>query len=242
MNTVQTKAPPNVIVPDTATGTSIGRKLLMAGTGIMLIGFVFGHMIGNLQIFLGQDKLNAYAQTLHDLGPLIWSVRLVMLVAIAIHIFFGIKLWWQNRKARPESYRLNATVQATLASRTMIYTGVGILLYVVYHLLHFTLVTTNPQFANLTDSLGRFDVYSMVVLGFQNWIVSGVYITAMAFLCFHLSHGFFSVFQTLGLIRPSIEAKLRGAVYLMALMLFLGYISMPIAVLLGVIQLPKGVI
>jgi len=130
--------------------------------------------------------------------------------------------------------------KATLASRTMIWTGLGILFYVVYHLLQFTWVVTNPQYATLTDPLGRHDVYSMVVIAFQNPIISGVYILAMIFLGFHVSHAASSFFQTLGWNTTRVEPILKKVAYTLAILLFIGYTSIPVAVLLGLVKLPGG--
>ena len=171
-----------IAIPQTEPGSgysSIGKKIWMAITGLAFIGFVTGHLIGNLQIFLGQDKLNAYAVFLHDLGKVLWIVRGTMALFLIIHAWTGIRLYLQNKAARPISYRKQESVETGLTSRTMIWTGIGILLYVVYHLLHFTFITTNPEYASLTDSVGRFDVYSMVILGYQNYLISGVYLVAM---------------------------------------------------------------
>ena len=236
----QVKASPPMSPAQTFVGSSIGKKIFMAVTGTVLTLFVFGHMLGNLQIFIGQNQLNTYAVKLHELGPILWIIRLLMATFALVHIFYGIRLWLEDRHARPESYKFKDTVQATLASRTMIYTGVGILLYVIYHLLHFTLIVTNPEYAGLTDPQGRYDVYSMVILGFQNYLISAVYIVAMAFLCYHLSHGVESVFQTLGLNSDRFRKCLRRVSLVVSWILFIGYVSIPLAVLAGCITLPGG--
>lgn len=239
MTTVTTKTIPASIAGQSSY-SSIGKKILMAITGITFIGFVSGHLVGNLQIFLGQEKLNTYAELLHHLGGLLWIVRGTLLVFLAIHVWTAIRLYFQNRSARPVSYRKQESIEAGVTSKTMIWSGLGILLYVVYHLLHFTFVVTNPEYAGLTDSAGRFDVYSMVILGYQNYLISGVYIVAMLSLAFHINHALPSLFQTLGLNRPSVRPWLKRLGTLAALLFFFGYCSMPAAVLLNIIKLPGG--
>jgi succinate dehydrogenase / fumarate reductase cytochrome b subunit len=233
--TVLVQVPPKVYLK-----TSIGRKVLMAITGLIQFGFVVGHMVGNLQIFIGQDQLNAYAQALKDLPLLTWSVRVIVLASVTIHIWNAVRLYFENRASRPIKYVINSTVQASLASRTMFWTGLGILLYVLYHLLQFTFIVTNPQYAHLTDAAGRHDVYSMVVLGFQNYIISGVYIVALFLLFYHLTHAIFSMLQTLGLNNPRVQPTLKAIGYVISAVIFIGYVSIPVAVLVGSINLPVG--
>ncbi len=240
MSTVEIKANPTQ--PQvTLIGSSVGKKIFMAVSGLVLFGFVVGHLTGNLQIFLGQDKLNTYAQLLKDLPALTWTVRVIMFIFLAIHVWRGIQLYFENRFSRPIRYVINATVQAPLASRVMIFTGGGIFLYVVYHLLHYTFIVTNPQYVNLHDTLGRHDVYSMVVLSFRNGWISAVYLVAMASLCYHLSHAIPSFFQTLGLNNENAEPKLKALGWIVAILIFVGYSAIPSAVLTGIITLPEGV-
>jgi len=220
--------------------SSIGKKLFMAVTGLVMFFFVMGHLVGNLQIFMGQNQLNTYAQALKDLPALTWSVRTVIFICLVIHVWRGIQLYFENWFSRPVRYKVNATVQASLASRTMIFTGGGILLYVVYHLLHYTFIVTNPQYAGLHDALGRHDVYSMVVLGFQNGWISAVYILAMMSLCYHLTHAIPSFFQTLGLNNENTRSRFAVLGWLVAIVIFVGYTVIPVAVLLHNIKLPEG--
>jgi len=240
MSTVQTRPLP-ANVEAKFISSSLGKKVFMAVTGLLLVLWVTGHLIGNLQIFMGQNQLNKYAQALKDAAALIWVVRLIMLTVLGIHVWRGIQLYLENRASRPVRYAVNKTNKASLASRTMIWSGLGIFTYLIYHLLQFTFVTTNPEFANLHDSLGRHDVYSMVVLGFQNVIVSVVYIIAMFFLFYHLSHAVKSMFQTMGFNNDRWESRLTALAYLVATFFFVGYSSIPVAVLLNIIKLPGGV-
>lgn len=240
MTVAQTKAVPIQPPQKAFTKTSIGRKVLMAVTGPILFGFLVGHMIGNLQIFIGQDQLNTYAQALKDLPYLTYTVRVIMLAVLIIHVWNAVRLYFENRASRPIKYVINNTVQASLASRTMFWTGLGVFLYVVYHLLHFTFIVTNPRYEHLVDAVGRHDVYSMVVLGFQNYLISGVYIVAMFLVAYHLSHAIFSFLQTLGLNNPHIQTTLKLIAYAISVVIFIGYVSMPVAVLAGYINLPAG--
>ncbi len=220
--------------------SSIGKKFLMAITGFTFVGFVIGHMIGNLQLFVGQDQLNTYAVTLHKLGGVLWLIRGLLATFFIIHIWTGIRLWLQNNSARPTGYQREDTVQASISSRTMIWSGVSVLVYVAYHLAHFTFITTNPEYASLTDNLGRFDVYSMVILGFQNIWISAIYLAAMVAVAFHVNHAVPSLLQTLGLTRDRYRNALKRLGNAIAIIVFIGYTSMPIAVLAGVITLPGG--
>lgn len=217
--------------------TSVGKKLVVAVTGLMMIGFVMGHLAGNLQIFMGQNQINTYAEKLRHLGPLLWVVRMILLATVAAHALVSLQLAVENRAARPAPYAHEDTVQATLASRTMVASGILLAAFIVYHLLHFTFRLMHPSFAHLTDSLGRHDTYTMMVLGFQNKWVSAFYVLAMGSLCFHLSHGASSWAQTLGLADAKYLACLKQAAQVFALLIFAGYISMPVCVLLNIIQL-----
>jgi succinate dehydrogenase / fumarate reductase, cytochrome b subunit len=219
--------------------TSVGKKSIVAITGALLLGFVIAHMLGNLQIFLGPDKINSYAKTLQDLGGLLWIARIGLLVAFVVHIGMAIKLTLENKAARPIPYAVNKVHHASLASRIMPYTGTVILAFVIYHLLHFTLASFNPEYKTLLDEQGRHDVYKMVIAGFSNPLSSLFYILAQACLALpigHLSHGIFSIFQTLGVNHPNIDARTKAASVAVSLIIFLGNSSIPVAVLAGVIK------
>lgn len=233
--------------------SSIGRKILMAVTGIVLIGFVVGHLVGNLQVFQDPDHLNGYAQFLHQLGPLLWVARIGLIVAVVIHIWAGVALSLENVKARgPEPYGVKHTIQATLASRTMKWTGLVVLAFLFYHLAHFTF--GGAQAATFKENLKPYlmqheyrvagfpvvsagasvpDVHSMVILGFQSTVVSVFYIIAVGLLSFHLLHGFDSLFQTLGLRSTRWGSGLRTFVVVFCLAYFVGNLAIPGAVLSG---------
>jgi succinate dehydrogenase / fumarate reductase cytochrome b subunit len=221
--------------------SSIGSKVLMALSGAALLGFVVMHMLGNLQVFLGADALNAYAKGLHDLGALLWVARLGLLGALFVHVVMAFRLWSANREARPSRYAFQATVQAPITSRSMIMSGASLLLFIVYHLLHFTLGVVGAEYsANTTltmlDGEQVRDVYHMVVTGFAHPAVSLSYIAAMLLLGAHLSHGIQSLFQSLGLSAPKYRPLIKKAGPGLAAVLVLGNISMPVAVLLGLIK------
>ena len=212
--------------------TSVKKKIIMAITGLMLYGFVIMHMVGNLQVFAGPEKLNAYAKFLQSLGGLLWVARFVLLAAVGTHIYVAVKLTLENAAARPVPYLKQQTRVASYASRTMKYSGLIIFAFIVYHLLHFTLAVTDAEASRLKE---MHDVYGMVVAGFSNPIVSLSYIFAIGLLCIHLSHGFFSLFQSLGINQPEYDAKLKLAANIFALGIFLGNSSMPVAVLLKIV-------
>jgi len=219
MNISVTSKPP-VGIPAHLLEISIGQKVLMAVSGFIAFGFVCGHMLGNLQVFISQNQMNTYAEKLQSLGPLLWAIRLFLLATLIIHVWFGIKLKLEAWSARPTGYQKSNTVKATLASRTMIWTGLIILLFVIYHLLHYTFRVTNPELANLTDPLGRPDVYTMVIIGFSNPIVSTFYVVAVGLLSYHLSHGVASMFQSLGLNSDKWQVRLHRLAWVATVILF----------------------
>jgi succinate dehydrogenase / fumarate reductase cytochrome b subunit len=217
--------------------SSVGKKMIVAVSGIVLILFVVGHLLGNLQIFLGPDWINAYSQHLRDLGPLLWVIRIFLLVTVIIHIYATIDLAIDNRRARPDAYIDKQHVKATFASRHMVMSGLIVLAFIIYHLAHFTFRKTDPRFPLLKlDPLNRYDVYSMMVYGFQNYFVSAFYILGLFLLALHLSHGSSSFFQSLGLNDKKLTPRLATGGRIFAWLLFVGYTSIPVAVLLGLIK------
>lgn len=222
--------------------SSLGRKFLMAVTGVLLFGFVIGHLLGNLQIFLGPDALNAYGHTLQSMPKAVWAARLGLLATVLIHIWTAITLARENRAARPVAYAQWSPAAASYASRTMVMSGLIIAAFVVYHLLHFTARTqainlTGQDFhafrTTLANGEGAHDIYRMMVTGFSQPLVSMFYLVAMALLCLHLSHGVSAMFQSLGLKNkvcgPLIDRFAKAAAWV----IFLGYASIPLAVLFG---------
>jgi succinate dehydrogenase / fumarate reductase, cytochrome b subunit len=216
--------------------SSIGKKYVVAVTALLLILYVLGHLVGNLQIYLGPDRINAYAKFLHDLGPILWVVRVILLAAFVIHIVATIQLAQENRLAKPQKYAVAGYQRSTMASRTMIVSGLIVLCFVIYHLLQFTLQVTDPEFREVHDSIGRHDVYRMLILGFRHPLVSLFYVIALFLLTTHLSHGFASVVQTLGINNRKIANFVSTGGQTLAWIVFAGYISIPVTILLGIIR------
>jgi len=211
--------------------SSLGKKYVMALTGFALFAFVIAHMAGNLQIFLGPDSINAYAAFLKARPGLLWGARIGLLVVVILHITAAIQLVRINRRARPIGYNDNKVVASSLAQRTIFMSGLIILAFIIYHLLHFTFGATNPEYLGYHDPLGRHDVYRMMIVGFSNIWVSIFYIIAMGLLCLHLSHGVSSMFQSLGLRRRAITRSINLFAKTMALVIFVGNVAIVVAVL-----------
>ncbi|MGA8656628.1 MAG: succinate dehydrogenase cytochrome b subunit [Chthoniobacterales bacterium] len=216
--------------------SSIGKKITVALTGLILIVYVLGHLAGNLQIYLSPERLNAYAEFLHALGPLLWLIRIFLLAAFIIHIVATVQLTLQNRRAKPQKYAVAGYQRSTTASRTMIVSGLIVLCFVIYHLLQFTFQTTNPEFHELRDSVGRHDVYRMVILGFQQPLISLFYALGLFLLTLHLSHGFASVTQTLGINNRKLAGLVSTGGQTLAWLVFAGYVSIPLTILLGIVR------
>jgi succinate dehydrogenase / fumarate reductase cytochrome b subunit len=220
--------------------SSIGKKLIVALTGIVLIAYVIGHLIGNLQIYISPAQINRYAEFLHSMGPILWLIRAFLLACFALHIFTTILLAIENRLARPDRYSVKVSVRTTAAARTMVLSGVILLCFVIFHLLQFTARPAGLGFPSYLLPDGHTDVYTMVIRGFMNPFASGFYILGMFLLCSHLSHGFSSFLQTLGLNSPKIAHALETGGVILAWLIFAGYTSIPVSVLLGILKLRTG--
>ncbi len=220
--------------------SSIGRKVIMAFSGLGLLLFVTIHAAGNLQIFLGQEAFNAYAAQLKAIPVVLWGARAGLFAFFAGHIVMALGLTRTKRAARSRSYAVKRSVQLGYAARTVLTSGLVIWAFVAYHLLHFTLGVTDPAHYHLTDAQGRHDVYSMVVHGFQNVYVSSAYIIAMLLLGLHLSHGTSSLWKSLGLTYPTLSRVLVHGGRLLTTIIIGGFIAIPLSVLLGWVTLPKG--
>ena len=220
--------------------SSIGRKLVVALTGVALLLFVLVHMLGNLQVFLGPDALNTYAAKLHSLGGLLWVARLGLLAMAALHVGLALKLAAENRAARGTPYVASGRIQSTPGARSMVLTGLMVAAFVLYHLAHFTWHSVHAEFAGKLDALGRPDVYSMVVGSFGQPLIAGLYVVAMLLLGLHLSHGVASVFQSLGWNHPRTEPLQRRLGAGLAALIVVGNCSMPLAVVFGLVSLPGG--
>ena len=213
--------------------SSLGRKYVMGVTGLLLFGFVIAHMLGNLQIFLGQDVINEYAASLKGLPALLWALRLGLLLLVVLHIMSAVQLAIENRRARPSGYDRGKPVASSYAARTILLTGLIIFAFVVFHLGHFTIGFVDPQLLELRDAIGRHDVYTMMVRGFSSPVVSILYIVSTGLLCLHLSHGVSSSFQSLGLRSNSTLRFFNRLAAASAALIFIGNSSIPIAILAG---------
>ena len=231
----------------------------MALTGLVLVLFVMGHMLGNLQIFLGAEVINAYAYKLHHVLPTaaLWAIRIFLLVCIAIHIWAAVTLTLDNRKARPQGYDEDKPIQATYSSRTMRMSGVILLAFIFFHIAHFTVRSVpgmqyeEPGVLNSTEvplvkggeavlkngqTVTTFNVNDMMVAGFQVWWVSAFYIVATGLLCMHLTHGVSSMFQTVGLRNGLWRKRLDVVALVYGWVVFLGFAIIPLATLTGVLE------
>jgi succinate dehydrogenase / fumarate reductase cytochrome b subunit len=232
--TAATKAAPSRIAA--LWSSVIGKKVVMAVTGAVLVLFVIGHMVGNLKIFSGAEEINAYSRFLREVGwpefgygQLLWLVRSVLFVSAILHITAAVQLTRMNWQARPVGYETRKNVETSWGAVTMRWGGLLLAVFIVFHLFHFTggRVGFEPgQFEHLM-------VYQNVVAGFQNVPIALFYIVAMGALCFHLDHGIWSMLQTLGWVNKDNTNSLRMVSRIVALTIFAGFISVPISVLAG---------
>ena len=220
--------------------SSIGRKWIVALTGIILVLFVVGHLVGNLSVFLGPDAINAYALFLQGLGEILWVIRIVLLACVVLHIWFTITLWRENLKARPQKYAVKNDLGTTVYVRLMRLSGLVVLAFVLFHLAEFTWQAFNPEFRTWVDAQGRHDVYRMIIAGFSNPFVSAFYILAIGLLAMHLSHGIASLFQTLGVTTAKLRPVFEQGGRLIAWVIFAGYVSIPLAVFFHLLRYPAG--
>jgi succinate dehydrogenase / fumarate reductase cytochrome b subunit len=224
-------AAPGIAAPVRALrfwNTTIGKKAVMAVSGLILALFVLGHLIGNLQIFLGPDQFNGYARTLRHLPEIVWPVRAILLVMVLLHIWSSLQLAVVKSEARPVGYRKKQAAGSSYASRTMYWSGPIIAAFVIYHLMQFTFGAGGTPYH-------EFDAYGNVISGFRVPIVSIFYIVAMGLLCLHLRHGLWSLFQSLGFSHPRHTPAIQRAASLVSLFVFFGFSSIPVAVMLHVI-------
>lgn len=222
-------------------GSTLGRKYIMALTGLGMVFFVTAHMIGNLQLFLGPESLNRYAHFLQSNMELLWPARIGLLAMVGLHVWAALKLSVENKAARPIEYgHGQPPVGVTFAARMMLAGGGIIALFIVFHILHYTVCAQavnfiGVDFKNLTDANGHHDVFAMVVYGFsaKAWYVALFYIIAVGFLSLHLSHGISAMFQSLGLRNHTWWPTISQGAKIWAVVLFLGYAVVPAAVLAG---------
>jgi succinate dehydrogenase / fumarate reductase cytochrome b subunit len=216
---------------------AIGKKVVMAITGLILFGYVVGHLIGNLQIYASDpDQINRYAAFLHNPANVVplWAIRVFLLGAVILHITASIQLWNLNRAARPVGYKKKDDASTSYASRTMLWSGPIVAAFIIFHVLHLTVGAVLP-IQDIAEN--HPNVRYNVITGFQNYYVSGFYILAMILLCMHLSHGLWSLVQSLGFSHPKYTPMVRKASTLIAILIGIGNCSIPIAVMAGLLTL-----
>lgn len=208
-----------------------GKKVVMAVTGCILFLFIIGHLLGNLLVFEGRARINAYAQFLHFDATLLWIVRIVLIVSVVLHITATMQLALRNKRARPVGYSRKEAINSSYASRTMYWSGPIVLAFVIFHLLQFTAGYIHPGSQFIEG-----DVYHNLVAGFQVWWVSAWYIFAILLLGFHLRHGIWSMFQSVGYNHPRHTPLLKKSALIIAVLIVLGYISIPISIVTGLVK------
>ena len=216
--------------------TALGKKVVMALTGLAFWGFVLGHMAGNLKLFMGAEAINHYAEFLREVGQpllprtaLLWIARLGLIASLILHVHAAVALTALNRRARPQDYEMRDVQQASWASRTMRWTGFALLAFVIYHLMHFTWGNAHPDFI-------QGDVHHNLTVAFSNGLVVAIYIVAMVLLALHLWHGLWSMFQSLGWNHPRYNPWRRAFAVVFALVISLGFIAVPAAIALGLVK------
>jgi succinate dehydrogenase / fumarate reductase cytochrome b subunit len=218
---------------------TVGRKIVMAVTGLGMALFIVMHLAGNASIFIGPDALNSYAAKLQSLGPLVWVFRLAMLGLLTLHVFFGINIAIENSAASPQKYAVAKKLKATFASETMIWTGLLILVFIVIHLAQYTLKAT-PDIVQGTDAQGRFDVYKMVLSSMKHALIGLFYLGTVVVVFLHTSHGVQSLFQTLGLTQTDKAlSTFQGVGRFLSTVFLVGYGLIPIAILADFLTLTK---
>jgi succinate dehydrogenase cytochrome b subunit len=218
--------------------STIGKKIIMAVTGLIGLGFVIVHMAGNLQVFIGQTKINSYGALLHGpLAELTWLIRIVLIVAVVLHVTMAVQLTRISAAARPIGYRRREPQVSTLASRTMKWGGVLLLVFIVVHILHFTTETIDPGgWRGMTDAQGHRDVYGNLIASFRIWWVAAFYIVSMMALGLHLFHGAWSSMRSLGFARASANPLHRRVALLVAVVIWLGFTLVPVGVITGIVR------
>ena len=211
---------------------SIGRKAVMAVTGLLMVLFVVMHLLGNLSIFAGPDGINAYSEKLHSLGPVLWVFRIVMIVAVVLHVVLSIQITLENAAAKPQKYAVARSLKATFAGKNMIWTGVILGAFIGYHLLQFTFHVT-PDVVVGEDAQSRFDVYTMVVSSLVKPLIAVGYLVALVSLFLHLSHGIQSTFQTLGWSNAKLLPEYGRWGKVLSVLFLIGYGAIPVLVLVG---------
>jgi len=213
---------------------TVGRKVLMGVTGMFMVLFVIVHLLGNSSIFAGPDGINAYAEKLHGLGPFVWAFRFFMGAMLVLHVVFGVLLTLENWGANPNKYAVKKMLKATFASETMIWTGLLLLSFIVYHLLQFT-VRVTPDIVLGTDAKNRVDVFTMVFTSFRITPIVLVYVAAMITLFLHLTHGIQSIAQTIGLNNDKTMPQFGAMGKVLSAIFLVGYSAIPVLILVGIL-------
>jgi len=216
--------------------SSVGSKVVMALTGLGLIVYVIFHMLGNLQVFEGPHALNSYSAFLREMPILLWTARIGLLSIAVVHIVLAIQLTLRNRRARPTAYAIRDYRQASLASRTMAVSGVVLLLFIVFHLLHLTAGVVDPSFSDRVDAEGYRDVYARLIHAFRNPLIVGLYVAGQLGLGLHVSHAVSSSLQSLGLEHAAFNRLFKSAGPAVALLVVLGNVAIILAVFLGIVR------
>jgi succinate dehydrogenase / fumarate reductase cytochrome b subunit len=211
-------------------GSTVGKKVLMAVTGIILFAYVVAHMLGNLQIYIGEEQINRYAELLHSSAALLWTARLVLLFCVGVHIVAAVQLWLRNRASRPVKYKVFRPPEVDYAARTMVWSGPIIAAFVVYHILHFTTGHVHPDYQHVKP-------FHNVIVGFSQPGAAIFYIVANILLAVHLYHGVWSFFQTMGWDHPRYGSSRRWLAIAAAAIIGAANVSIPLAVLTGVLHL-----
>ena len=211
--------------------STIGKKVVMAVTGLILFGFLVAHMLGNLQLFISMEQMNHYAETLHGNPALLWTARSVLIVSVILHMWAWIQLAAVKKAARPIAYVKPSNVQASLGSRTMALSGPIIAIFVIYHLLHMTTGTLHPKFVEL-------HAYENLVNAFKVLPVAVIYVVGMLLIGSHLSHGIWSMFQSIGFSHPRYTPMIKKFAAIFSWLLIAGFIAVPVSIVLGIVKLP----
>jgi succinate dehydrogenase / fumarate reductase cytochrome b subunit len=211
-------------------GSTVGKKVLMAVTGIILFAYVVAHMLGNLQIYIGEEQINRYAELLHSNEALLWAARLVLLFCVGVHVVAAVQLWLRNRASRPVKYKVFRPPEVDYAARTMVWSGPIIAAFVVYHILHFTTGQVHPDYQHVKP-------FHNVIVGFSQPGAAIFYIVANILLAVHLYHGVWSFFQTMGWDHPRFGPWRRWFAIAAAAIIGAANVSIPLAVLTGVLHL-----
>ncbi len=213
----------------------VGKKILMAGTGSFLLFFIVVHLIGNSSIFIGPDGINAYTKQLQSLPAFVWLFRLILFALFTFHVFLGIQLYLQNSASKPVKYAIKKSLKATFASKNMIWTGIAIAAFLIYHLLHFTFRLTAAE-PLAVDPLGRPDVYSMVLSGMKDMPSAIIYTLGLIALLLHIFHGIQSLFQSTGMSCEKMQPGIIRASRTAAVIIFIAYLSIPVIIFAGILR------